>query len=74
MTRGPQVPLDAAREPGVPESEIAEPYPVVVVEKLSTADLVLQGPEPTAKFEKDSRTEVAVLQDRHAGRLRHELA
>ena len=74
MPGGSQVPLDSAREPGISQPEIAELYPVVVVEQLSTGDLVLQGPEPTTKFEKDHRTQVAVLKDRHGGLTWHEFA
>ena len=58
-----------------PEPEVPELNPfVIVVEKLSTADLVLQRPEPATKFQKHNGTQVVILQDRHARLLRHKLA
>ena len=74
MSCGSQVPLDSAREPGISQPEIAELYPVVVVEKLSTADLVLQRPEPATKVEKNNGEQMVILEGRHPGLLWHELA
>jgi hypothetical protein len=74
MPCGPQVPLDAAREPGIPQPEISELYPVVAVQKLSTANLVLKRPESAAKVQKNNGEQVVILQGRHPGLQGRELA
>ena len=74
MPGGSQIPLHSAREPGIPQPEIAELYPVAVVEKLSTANLVLKRPEPATKVQKNNGEEMVILKGRHGGLLWHELA
>lgn len=74
MPCGSQVPLDSAREPGISQPEIAELYPVVVVQQFSTANLVLKRPEPATKVQENSGEEIVILKGRDAGLLWHELA
>ena len=74
MPCGSQVPLDPAREPGISQPEIAELYPVVVVKKLSTANLVLKRPEPATIVQKNNGEEMVILKGRNGGLLWHELA
>ena len=72
MPGGSEIPLHSAREPGIPQPEIAELYPVVVVEKLSTTNLVLKRPEPATKVQKNNGEEMVILKGRHGGLLWHE--
>ena len=74
MPGGAEVPLDAAREPGVPQPEVGELEPVVVVEQLSTASLVPQRPEPAAEVQQHHGQEMVVLEGRDPGLLGHQVA
>src|SRR5215218_7880189 len=74
MAFGCQIPLERGREAGIPQPEIAELYPVAVVEQLSTANLVPERPEPATKIEQHDGEQIVILQGRHPGLPWRELA
>ncbi len=70
VTDGPDVPLHATGEPGVPQGEVRRLEDRVPVQQLATGGLVHQRPQPAAEAEEEGGPQDVVLQhgDRVLGR------